>query len=236
MWGNLKELTSYGTVGTEWTHIAATYDGDKMKIYIDGVKDANEFSSTIFIFTGTAQLMFGVHPAYITHKWAPGYFKGILDEVHIWKTALTIDQLGSVILDMDIKPQSCPNPLNVKNQGVLPVAILGTPDFDVSEVDLDTVKLEGIDPLRWAFEDVATPLETLIEGVTPCFNCTEEGPDGFLDLTLKFDTQSILSTLGFSTTVLVEEPLEIAPEDGQCVPLKLTGKLSDGMPIWGRIK
>ena len=58
---------------------------------------------------------------------------------------------------IDIKPQSCPNPLNVKKKGVLPVAILGTADFDVNEVDPATVELEGVAPLRWDWEDVATP-------------------------------------------------------------------------------
>ena len=217
----------------KWYHIAGTYDGTDVKIYVDNVLEGTtSVSADGDIDIGTQALGIGRNPEANSY----GY-EGLIDEVRIWNTALTIGQLGSVIVAMDIKPQSCPNPLNVKNQGVLPVAILGTPDFDVSEVDLDTVMLEGmVVPLRWAFEDVATPLETLIEGVTPCFNCTEKGPDGFLDLTLKFDTQSILSTLGFSTTVLVEEPLEIAPDDGQCVPLKLTGKLSDGTPIWGEDK
>ena len=59
---------------------------------------------------------------------------------------------------VDIKPTSCPNPLNVKSKGVLPVAILGTVDFDVSDIDPATVLLEGVPPLRWALEDVATPL------------------------------------------------------------------------------
>jgi hypothetical protein len=44
---------------------------------------------------------------------------------------------------IDIKPQSFPNPLNVKSKGVLPVAILGTEDFDVSEIDVSSILLEG---------------------------------------------------------------------------------------------
>ena len=229
MWGNLKELTSYGTVGTEWTHIAATYDGDKMNIYIDGVKDANEFSSTIFIFTGTAKLMFGVHPAYMTHGWVPGYFKGILDEVRIWDIALTEFQVA-----MDIKPQSCPNPINVKNQGVLPVAILGTADFDVTEIDPASVKLEGAAPLRWALEDVATPFEPSTGGFEPCLNCTEEGSDGFLDLTLKFEAQEVIDVLGFGTMALVDESEIILSNDRICRVITLTGYLYDGTPIWGK--
>jgi len=229
-WVIAKDLSyGYGT----WHHLAGTYNGTTITLYLDGTAVASEsVSGTISTYDTVLQI--GAYPN--LSKTSTYCFKGLIDEVRIWNTALTEDQLGSVIVAMDIKPQSCPNPLNVKNQGVLPVAILGTDDFDVNDIDPSTILLDGEAPLRWAFEDVATPLETLIEGVKPCFNCTEEGPDGFLDLTLKFDTQSILSTLGFSTTVLVEEPLEIAPDDGQCVPLKLTGKLSDGTPIWGEDK
>jgi len=97
-WGTLQELTSFGTIGTEWTHIAATYDGTTMKIYINGVKDANEVSTVISIFEGTAPLMFGVHPAYITHGWVPGYFKGLIDEVRIWNGALSADEIKSSIM------------------------------------------------------------------------------------------------------------------------------------------
>ena len=37
-----------------------------------------------------------------------------------------------ITISIDIKPGSCPNPLNSNSQGVLPVALLGTEDFDVS--------------------------------------------------------------------------------------------------------
>jgi hypothetical protein len=96
-WGTLKELTSSGTVGMDWTHIAATYDGnDKMTIYIDNAEDTNHVTTNVSIFAGDAPLMFGVHPAYMTDGWVPGYFKGILDEVRIWKVALSSEQLGEV--------------------------------------------------------------------------------------------------------------------------------------------
>ena len=98
-WGTLKELTSSGTVGMEWTHIAATYDGNKMIIYIDSVEDLSQVTTTVPIFAGAAPLMFGVHPAYMTHGWVPGYFKGILDEVRIWNVDLLPVQLDSIIYD-----------------------------------------------------------------------------------------------------------------------------------------
>jgi len=113
---------------------------------------------------------------------------------------------------VDIKPRSWPNPFNVNKKGVLPVAILGTADFDVSQVDPATILLEGVAPLRWALDDVGTAGDPLA------------GPDGFTDLTLKFDAQAIVAVLG---------PVN----DGDVVVLHLTGNLKaefGGTPISGQ--
>jgi len=98
-------------------------------------------------------------------------------------------------VSVDIKPTSCPNPLNMGSQGVLPVAILGSPDFDVLQVDPNTVALEGIFPLRWKYEDVSTPFDSP-QSQNSCTSCTTDGPDGHLDLTLKFDRQEVAEALG----------------------------------------
>jgi|GEM_PF-3554066 len=94
-------------------------------------------------------------------------------------------------IHLDIRPTSCPNPFNPKSQGVLPVAILGTSDFDVSNIDPSTILLEGVPALRWNIEDVAAPAEN----GDGC-ECTSEGPDGYDDLTLKFKTPEIVDSLG----------------------------------------
>jgi hypothetical protein len=73
-----------------------------MKIYINGDKDGNEVSTTISIFGGTASLMFGVHPAYMTHGWVPAYFKGTIDEVRISSIArATFDLTQAPSVDGD---------------------------------------------------------------------------------------------------------------------------------------
>jgi photosystem II stability/assembly factor-like uncharacterized protein len=117
-------------------------------------------------------------------------------------------------VEVDIKPQSCPNPLNIKSKGVLPVAILGTANFDVSDIDVSSVKLVGVVPLRSDEKDVATPFDGEL-----C-DCTKKGPDGFEDLTLKFDKKTIVDALG-----------EV--NKGDEVELNLTGELRDGTPIEG---
>ncbi|MEK6287600.1 MAG: hypothetical protein AABO57_17795 [Acidobacteriota bacterium] len=109
-----------------------------------------------------------------------------------------IDAVGrptAITIALDIHPTSCPNPLNIGSQGLLPAAILGTSSFDVNCIDLSTILLEGVAPKKLAFEDVATPF-TPFSGRLDRLDCTTDGPDGFLDLTLKFDTQAIVAALG----------------------------------------
>ena len=116
---------------------------------------------------------------------------------------------------LDFKPGSCPNPINVKSQGKLPAAILGTEDFDVSDIDPESIMLAcGAEPIRWNYCDVGTPVDPDAE---PC-ECNELGPDGYIDLTLKFRTQDVVGVLG-------------PYEDGDVISLSLTATLLDGTII-----
>jgi hypothetical protein len=127
---------------------------------------------------------------------------------------LTLERVvPPMAVPVDIKPQSCRNPFNVDKKGVMPVAILGTEEFDVTQIDPASIRLEGVAPLRWALEDVATPFEPYI-GKEGAFACTTAGPDGYLDLTLKFDAQEIAA----------EVP---EPADGEVLLLWLTGRLKE---------
>jgi hypothetical protein len=98
-------------------------------------------------------------------------------------------------IPFDIKPRACPNRLNVKKRGVLRAAILGTDNFDVNQVDITSLRLEGIAPIRSAFRDLATPFVPFI-GKTSKDDCNKIGPDGFLDLVLKFNARKVIRALG----------------------------------------
>jgi hypothetical protein len=121
---------------------------------------------------------------------------------------------------LDIRPTSCPNPLNTNLKGVLPVAILGTADLDVTTIDPATLLLEGVAPLRWSYEDVATPYQPFLGKPLDPYACNEYGPDGFMDLVLHFDAQSIVAAIG---------PVS----DGDVLLLMLTGNFYDGRAIAG---
>ena len=104
---------------------------------------------------------------------------------------------------------------NVKSKGILPVAILGSEIVDVNEIDVASIRLAGVSPIRSSYKDVAAPL------VDPngC-ECSTEGPDGYTDLTLKFKTQEIVEVIG-----------EV--DHGDVLLLSLEGVLSDETQIEG---
>ncbi len=136
----------------------------------------------------------------------------------VWDYGVTNDGKLTVRIalpvDVDIQPGGCPNPLRVNliGGGIYPVAILGSEDFDVLNVDVATITLQGVSPVRSSYDDVST------FGGEAC-ECTAEGPDGFLDLTLKFKRQDILTALEECVGDLRE--LEHRTE----IPLTLSGYL-----------
>jgi hypothetical protein len=161
-------------------------------------------------------------------------------------------------LSVDIKPRSCPNPVNTRSQGVLPVAVLGKSNFDVTLIDVSSVLLEGVAAIRSGIEDVSRPVgestlgspdmtlrrtasdteesdrpvqdvfhrpdgdlqEAALAEPDQC-ECTTDGPDGYDDLTLKFDTQEIVAAVG-------------DVEDRDTLVLTLTANLSDGTELKGQ--
>jgi len=148
--------------------------------------------------------------------------------------------MGPMQVPVDVKPGSCPNPLNFKSKGVLPVAILGTDWLPVRMIDPRSITLFGISPLRWSREDVGTPVDSFFCHDNPCdtdcgepgdcdkpcggYECNELGPDGHLDLVLKFDTQKIVEQLNRSGQT----------QHRALVPLILEGKLYKGLCITGQ--
>jgi hypothetical protein len=121
--------------------------------------------------------------------------------------------LAPVPVSVDIKPGGCPNPVVLRARGLLPVAILGTDDVDVTTIDPSTIRLEGVAPIRSDLEDVATPFEPFAGGKQDCmYDCWGAGPDGWLDLTAHFKMQDIVAALGDAG-------------DRECRILKITGSL-----------
>jgi uncharacterized repeat protein (TIGR01451 family) len=142
--------------------------------------------------------------------------------VAVETTERTVVEGGEVGVYVDIKPGSCPNPVNPGAKGVLAVAVLGTADFSVRDIDPSTIRLtrEGaagsVAPLKWSYKDVATPFAGELCG------CNEMYGDGYMDLTLKFSEVDLVAALGLGSV------------KGQTIEMILTGALRDGTPLSGR--
>jgi hypothetical protein len=121
-----------------------------------------------------------------------------------------------VAVPVDINPTSCPNPLNVGKQGTIPVAILGTASLNVRQLDPASIRLAGIAPSKYVYQDVASPYSPYI-GKTGANACTTLGADGYLDLSMSFDAPKIAAALGSVT-------------NGQVVTVSLSGNF---LPQYG---
>lgn len=133
------------------------------------------------------------------------------------------------MVSVDIKPGSCPSPLNVRSRGVLPVAIIGGEGFDVGLIDPESIFIgregfEPVAPIRFGYDDVGAPSEG-----DPCI-CEEPDDeeldedistaDGIMDLTLKFRTQDLVEGLGLRDI-----------ESKATIPLTITMETEDGVFI-----
>lgn len=215
----------------EWLHVAFVWDmnglpghpGVRYGVYVNGdyvplvdaLNPGGSIDATMGHFDNVRFSM-----GYYDADWN-NQLNGVLDNVKMWNYAKTdySDRFwedGVLPIDVDVKPGSCPNPLNTKSRGVLPVAILGTPDFDVTTLDPATIRLtregyaDGVAPLRWAYEDVATPDRSGSSG------CHDLSGDGYADLALKFNLAELVVALN------------LRAEMGNVVPLLITGNLTAG--------
>jgi hypothetical protein len=98
----------------------------------------------------------------------------------------------------------------------LPAAILGTPDFDVADIDPSTVALEGVPAVLCQIYDVAMPVG---EDAEEC-ECISVGRDRIPDLAVWFENNSVYSALGDVS-------------NGDMLQLEITGQLTDGTPFAG---
>ena len=130
------------------------------------------------------------------------------------------------IVPVDIEPGSCPNFLVISKRGKVTVAILGTDRFDVSQINRNSIRLlEVVQPVQSNVIDVATPYSLFTwdpnrTGVE-ADSCTDEGPDGKLDLVLTFEKKEILKALGSVKT-------------GRVLVVRLTARDKSGASLVGQ--
>jgi hypothetical protein len=83
--------TSYPSDGTAWMHVAATYDGAVIRLYVNGVLDGS-LASTFGISTNDLPLGIGAQSDGNTGR----LFKGALDEARVYDRALSLGEIQSL--------------------------------------------------------------------------------------------------------------------------------------------
>jgi uncharacterized protein YjdB len=96
----LKSNQNYVADGSTWMHVAATFNGTKSSIYINGVEDNSATFSPIQIISNTADLVIGAVAT--GNRW-----NGDLDDVRLYGRALN----GTEILELFNTEVSVPVPL-----------------------------------------------------------------------------------------------------------------------------
>lgn len=86
----IDSSTSYPTTGTEWMHVAATYDGTNIKLYIDGVLEGTKPGVTIG--TNATNLGIGAEPA----STVINFYQGTMDDVRIYNRALSLSEIQTL--------------------------------------------------------------------------------------------------------------------------------------------
>jgi hypothetical protein len=129
----------------------------------------------------------------------------VLDQMRVVTEGCPID------VDIDIKPGSFPNSLNSNGHGVIPVAILGSADFDVAQIDVITlvfagleVRVKGNGSVQCSIEDVNGDYTAGLEGVL----------DGYLDLVCQFVDDTTSWDPGVGTATITGELLDGTPFEG----------------------
>jgi hypothetical protein len=85
-------------------------------------------------------------------------------------------------VSIDIKPGSFPNAFNINGHGVIPVAILGSADFDVTQINNSTLVFGGLSVRTKGNGDA----QCSIKDVSGDFTYPEGAPDGYADLVCQF--------------------------------------------------
>lgn len=109
----------------------------------------------------------------------------------------------ALMVEIDIKPGSYPNAINLASHGLIPVAILSDEQFDATSVDPDTVELAGASVVKRGKGNKFMAHKEDIDG------------DGLLDLMVQVATE------------------DLDPDSFQNGYAVLTGETYDGQPIEG---
>ena len=114
-------LNTYALTTNTWYHVAATYDGSSIKYYVDGCL-VNEIPASGDIIANNLDAAIGNKSNWPT---GPEHFRGRIDEVRIWQTARTEQEI-KLNMNLLLDPTNEPDLITITtmSKGILPLTVL----------------------------------------------------------------------------------------------------------------
>jgi hypothetical protein len=185
-----------------WNHVAAVYDQSTgtRRLYVNGVQVAERTDAPIIMTTSIADVGIGGRmnePGLVVQP-----FVGRIDDIAIYNRAIAPAEINAIFVAggagkcqvrtvfIDIKPGSYPNSINLKSNGVVPVVILSSTEFDATQINPETVTL--------------AKAKVKQAGNNGKFSCGAQdiNSDGLLDMVCHVITAQIVIDIGSSVAVL----------------------------------
>ncbi len=134
----------------------------------------------------------------VTLKASSGGESPVLSDIRV--------QPAIIEVGLDIKPGSYPNSINVnRSTGVIPVAVLGSADFDVLEIDVSTLRFGPA---------LAAPDHELLDPATFLDHLEDVNGDGFVDLVSHYQVGETGLAPGDTEAYLIGVTLTGVPIEG----------------------
>ncbi|WP_415830532.1 LamG-like jellyroll fold domain-containing protein [Gillisia limnaea] len=120
-WGNKSVTTSHKVTANRWHHIAAIYNNGNIRLYVDGIRVGNATSTNPAVVNAPA--IIGAMYNADNPDVPVNYFHGWIEEVRLWKIALTEEQLRFMMnqrIEIPEKPEDVIGSDYIKGE-VLPI-------------------------------------------------------------------------------------------------------------------
>ena len=134
----------------KWTHVAATFNGDTARLYINGVLDKESVTFSGPIGNNTDSLFIGCDRDGAVLNY---FFKGEIDNLRIWCVSRTLKQINETMF-MPLQIGGDPNKINVYNGLIASYNFDGScwdwsGSFDNGTAHHITYNSKGSDPLTY---------------------------------------------------------------------------------------
>ena len=89
----VSSKAAYPTDGQTWLHVAATYDGAEIRLYLDGARERSRSTARLFVARNAQDLAIGAHPD------GSLPFDGAIDDVRVYDRALSAAEIRALVKD-----------------------------------------------------------------------------------------------------------------------------------------